>query len=55
MQDKLKGKSYKDVDLKEITKEYLHFNIAPDVQSSEGVGCDNMTVVLILFDKTKLS
>ena len=34
MQDKLKGQSYKDVDLKEITKEYLHYNIAPDVQSS---------------------
>jgi hypothetical protein len=39
MQDKLKGKSYKDVDLKEITKEYLHFNIAPDVQSSGKYFC----------------
>lgn len=32
--DRLKGKNYAEVDLKEITKEYLHYNIAPDVQSS---------------------
>jgi hypothetical protein len=32
--EQLKGKNFKDVDLKEITKQYLYYNIAPDVQSS---------------------
>lgn len=54
VQEKLKGKSFKDADLKQITKEYLHYNIAPDVKSSEGVGCDNMTTILITFDKSKM-
>lgn len=32
--DKIGNKAFKDIDIKQITQEYLHYNIAPDVQSS---------------------
>jgi len=43
-----------ELDCQQIVDDLLHDNIAPDVQSSEGVGCDNMTCILIVFDKNKL-
>ena len=32
--DRIKGKAVKDLDLKQITQDYLHFNLAEDVQQS---------------------
>ena len=44
-------KSKKDkIDLKEIVSNLLLDTIAEDVASSGGVGCDNMTCILIKFD-----
>jgi hypothetical protein len=37
--------------MKKITQDYLLFNLADDIASSEGTGCDNMTVILILLKK----
>jgi len=42
------------IDIKQIVADLLLENLAPDVTSSGGVGCDNMTCILILFDKSKL-
>ena len=38
-------------DLRAIVKELLHETCATDVTSSNGVGCDNMTCILIKFKK----
>jgi len=40
-----------EIDMKKITQDYLLFNLADDIASSEGTGCDNMTVILILLKK----
>lgn len=44
----------KNIDIKQIVADLLLENLAQDVTSSGGVGCDNMTCILILFDKSKL-
>jgi len=41
----------KELDLQKIVADLLLDNIAPDVVSSGGVGCDNMTCILIKFNK----
>lgn len=41
--------SGKQEDLQAIVKELLHETIAADVSTSNGVGCDNMTCILIKF------
>eukprot|EP00356_Strombidium_inclinatum_P013324 CAMPEP_0170479960 /NCGR_PEP_ID=MMETSP0208-20121228/980_1 /TAXON_ID=197538 /ORGANISM="Strombidium inclinatum, Strain S3" /LENGTH=208 /DNA_ID=CAMNT_0010752425 /DNA_START=120 /DNA_END=746 /DNA_ORIENTATION=- len=38
-------------DLQAIVKELLHETCAADVHSSNGVGCDNMTCILIKFNR----
>lgn len=43
-----------EIDIKKIVADLLHENLASDVTSSGGVGCDNMTCILILFDQDKL-
>lgn len=47
-------KDEKEIDIRQIVADLLHENLATDVTSSGGVGCDNMTCVLILFDQNKL-
>ena len=41
----------KEIDLEKIVADLLLETIATDVVSSGGVGCDNMTCILILFNK----
>jgi len=41
----------KEIDLEKIVADLLLDNIATDVVSSGGVGCDNMTCILIKFIK----
>ena len=38
-------------DLQAIVRDLLHETIASDVTSSNGIGCDNMTCILIKFKK----
>ena len=49
-QRKEKGTSSK-LDLEKIVSDLLNENLAADVASSGGVGCDNMTCILIVFNK----
>lgn len=48
-----KGENSK-FDLQKIVHDLLHDNLATDVASSGGVGCDNMTCILILLKSTNL-
>lgn len=41
----------KNQDLKSIVSELLLDTIAPSVAETQGIGCDNMTCVLITFNK----
>lgn len=34
-----------------ITQELLHFCLAPDTASAAGIGCDNMTFLLVLLNQ----
>lgn len=34
-----------------ITTELLHHCLAPDTASAQGVGCDNMTFMLVLLNQ----
>lgn len=38
-------------DLKKIVHDLLHESLAEDVKEAQGIGCDNMTCVLIVFNK----
>jgi hypothetical protein len=38
------------LDCAAITKEVLHHCLAKDTSSSQGVGCDNMTFLLVLLN-----
>jgi serine/threonine protein phosphatase PrpC len=50
--DKLKQqKEAGEDDLKKIVHDLLHESIADDVKEAQGIGCDNMTCVLIVFNK----
>ena len=50
--DKLKQqKEAGEDDLKKIVSDLLHDSIAEDVKEAQGVGCDNMTCVLIVFKR----
>ena len=45
-----------EIDLKKIVSDLLLDTIAEDVKGANGVGCDNMTCILIYFDnKTQKS
>lgn len=39
------------LDVATITKELLHHCLAPDTASAAGVGCDNMTFLLVLLNQ----
>lgn len=45
---------YSKIDLKKIVADLLLESIADDVKEAQGVGCDNMTCVLIVFNKDLL-
>lgn len=45
---------YSKIDLKKIVYDLLHDSIADDVKEAQGVGCDNMTCILIVFNKDAL-
>ena len=44
------GGDYAKIDLKKIVAELLHDSLADDVKEAQGVGCDNMTCILIVFN-----
>ena len=39
-----------ELDLKKIVSDLLLDTIAEDVKGAQGIGCDNMTCILIYFD-----
>jgi hypothetical protein len=41
----------KGLDVATITKEVLHHCLASDTASAAGVGCDNMTFLLVLLNQ----
>ena len=41
--------SYKDSKLKQAVIELLHDNLSPSIQETAGIGCDNMTCIIIKF------
>ena len=45
--DKLK----QDIPIKQIVSDLLLDTIAPSVAETQGIGCDNMTCILITFNK----
>lgn len=47
-------KNIDKINIKEIVETLLNDNLATDIASSQGVGCDNMTCILILFKREKL-
>lgn len=47
------GTAEDEVDLQKIVNDLLNDTVAPDVASSGGVGCDNMTCILIKFNKNR--
>lgn len=50
--DKLNQAKEKDeLDLKKIVNDLLLDTIAEDVKGAQGIGCDNMTCILIYFDR----
>lgn len=51
MDKQKKASPEKEVDLQAIVADLLLETIADDVVSSGGVGCDNMTCILIEFNK----
>lgn len=46
-----KHKKITDANLKEIVQELLYETVSPNTQESAGIGCDNMTAMLIVFKK----
>ena len=46
-----KGQTMSMIDLKSIVSDLLHDILSPDHVQTNGVGCDNMTCVLIIFKK----
>jgi protein phosphatase 1G len=50
--NKWKGsKQKKGVNLKEVVSEILNDIISPDYVQTQGIGCDNMTLIIILFKR----
>ena len=45
---------YAKIDLKNIISELLLDSVADDVKDAQGVGCDNMTCILMVFNKSML-
>ena len=45
---------YTKIDLKKIVADLLLESIADDVKEAQGVGCDNMTCILIVLNKDML-
>ena len=37
-----------------VCGEFLDATLSPDITSTEGLGCDNMTMVIVEFEKPKL-
>ena len=46
--------NYKDIDLQKIVNELLLDSLADDVKEAQGVGCDNMTCILMVFNQDML-
>lgn len=46
-----KGQTMSMIDLKGIVSDLLHEILSPDHVQTNGVGCDNMTCILIVFKK----
>jgi len=46
-----KHKNKADANLEKIVTELLNETISPNTQESGGIGCDNMTAMLIVFKK----
>ena len=47
-------KNIDKINIKEIVENLLNDNLATDIASSQGVGCDNMTCIIILLKREKL-
>lgn len=47
-------KNIDQINIKEIVENLLNDNLATDIASSQGVGCDNMTCIIILLKREKL-
>lgn len=45
---------YKNIDLQKIVNELLLDSLADDVKEAQGVGCDNMTCILMVFNQDML-
>ena len=45
---------YKNIDLQNIVNELLLESLADDVKEAQGVGCDNMTCILMVFNQDML-
>lgn len=45
------GDKPQEADLGQITTDLLHSQISPDIQKTEGKGCDNMSTILIVLKK----
>lgn len=39
--------------LSDVAAAYMDFILSPDITSTQGMGCDNMTLILIVFDHEK--
>lgn len=50
--NKLDKKNIKEESLKEIVDELLNTIISPNFQETQGVGCDNMSAILIVFKRS---
>lgn len=42
-----------DISLKQIVSDLLLDTIAPSVAETQGIGCDNMTCIIVKFNKSK--
>ena len=49
MVDFIRTRITKGMELKAIVEELLEDNISPDFQQTQGVGCDNMTCIIVKF------